>query len=558
MERVINARTIRGDLVSLGHGIILGGMQEREDNGDRRINLEAQKNDEKPVDSWPGIKRAPGAHRIATHLREEGYDIEVIDFWPAWTYEELRELFQNRIQDNTIFVAVSAIFPNGGAGKNDQKYAWERYKIWTQLKEEFGGKVDFIAGAQNISAIIGYQCDYYFAGYGEKAITEYCKMKRGLEHDLIVRERNYYGADRKVIECRHDHPAFPWTNAHIAYEDRDYIQPDEILSIELSRGCRFQCKFCSFSVLGVKDDYTRCDESVYQELLQNYEKWGTTMYTITDETINDYTEKLEKFANVVERLPFKPHFQGFVRGDLLAGKPDQWEPMWRMGLWSHFYGIETLNNDAGKYVGKGMKTERLKEGLIAAREWFQKQGLYKATIAFIIGLPHETEETFMDGIEWMQKNMPRQSVLFSPLQITQNETKNMMTNPSIFEKTALSSGVFRQTTHEAMGVDFDEIPESMRNVVEFYMNADGVLDWEHDTMSSWDAWKLFAELAAQPTTAEQVGPGIFYYHRYVTGGMNTIEEMQNTFAEIEPYGLTHLAKHRELISNYIGRKLGRI
>ena len=75
--------------MSLGHGIIFGGMQEREDNGDRRIHLESQKNEEKPVDSWPGIKRAPGAHRIATHLREQGYDIEVIDFWPAWTYEQL-------------------------------------------------------------------------------------------------------------------------------------------------------------------------------------------------------------------------------------------------------------------------------------------------------------------------------------------------------------------------------------------------------------------------------------------------------------------------------------
>ena len=78
MERTNNEGTI-GVNMSLGHGIIFGGMQEREDNGDRRIHLESQKDEEKPVDSWPGIKRAPGAHRIATHLREEGYDIEVID-----------------------------------------------------------------------------------------------------------------------------------------------------------------------------------------------------------------------------------------------------------------------------------------------------------------------------------------------------------------------------------------------------------------------------------------------------------------------------------------------
>ena len=78
MERVNNARTI-GVNMSNGHGIIFGGMQEREDNGDRRIHLESQKEEDKPA-AWIGIKRAPGAHRIASHLREEGYDIEVIDY----------------------------------------------------------------------------------------------------------------------------------------------------------------------------------------------------------------------------------------------------------------------------------------------------------------------------------------------------------------------------------------------------------------------------------------------------------------------------------------------
>ena len=557
MERTNNARTI-GDNMSLGHGIIFGGMQEREDNGDRRIHLEKQKDEEKPVDSWPGIKRAPGAHRIATHLREQDYDVEVIDFWPAWTYDQLHKLLDDRIRDDTLFIAVSAIFPNGGAGENDRKHAIERYNIWSQLKKEFGHRVDFISGAQNVSAIIGYQCDYYFAGYGEHAITEYCKMKRGLENDLIIRKRTYYGAERNVIECRHDHPAFPHPHAHIKYEDRDFIQPDEILSIELSRGCRFQCKFCSFSVLGVKGDYTRDAESVYDELMENYEKWGTTVYTLTDETVNDYTEKLEKFAEVIGRLPFKPHFQGFIRGDLMAHRPQDWGPLWDMGLWSHFYGIETLNDASGKYVGKGMKSERIKEGLVAAREWFQHsdRGLYKSTIAFILGLPHETPETFIDGIRWMQTNMPRQSVLFSPLMITQNETLNMMTNPSIFDKTALQSGIFKKTSNEEMGVNYDEIPESMRNVVKFYMEAEGVLKWKHDTFNIWEAWKLFADLSTQPSTSESVGPGIFYYHRYVTGGINSIEDMTKTFKEIEPYGLEHLRVHRALIDNYIASKIG--
>ena len=105
-------------------------------------------------------------------------------------------------------------------------------------------------------------------------------------------------------------------------------------------------------------------------------------------------------------------------------------------------------------------------------------------------------------------------------------------------------------------MNYDEIPESMRRVVKFYMEADGVLKWKHDTFNIWEAWKLFADLATEPTTSESVGPGIFYYHRYVTGGINTIEDMTKTFKEIEPYGLKHLKVHRELIDNYIARKLG--
>ena len=88
------------------------------------------------------------------------------------------------------------------------------------------------------------------------------------------------------------------------------------------------------------------------------------------------------------------------------------------------------------------------------------------------------------------------------------------------------------------------------------MEADGVTNWEHDTMNVWDSWKLFAELASEPKSMDNFGPGIFYYHRYVTGGINTIEDMTKTFAEIEPYGLEHLKVHRALIDNYIERKLG--
>ena len=54
--------------------------------------------------------RPGGAHRIATVLREEGWDVEVIDWSTYWTLDELKELAKLRINSNTVFCGFSSFF----------------------------------------------------------------------------------------------------------------------------------------------------------------------------------------------------------------------------------------------------------------------------------------------------------------------------------------------------------------------------------------------------------------------------------------------------------------
>ena len=100
------------------------------------------------------------------------------------------------------------------------------------------------------------------------------------------------------------------------YEERDYIQPQEVLTVEFGRGCIFNCHFCTLTHRNIKDDHSRAEDNLYNELLENYNKWGTTNYSISDETVNDYTEKLQRYANVITKLPFKPNMSGYIRADL--------------------------------------------------------------------------------------------------------------------------------------------------------------------------------------------------------------------------------------------------
>ena len=87
------------------------------------------------------------------------------------------------------------------------------------------------------------------------------------------------------------------------------------------------------------------------------------------------------------------------------------------------------------------------------------------------------------------------------------------------------------------------------------MQSVGVANWQHETMNLWEAFKLFAEIASEPHMAKNLAPGIFFYHRYVTGGAYSLDDMQKTFADIEPLGKKQIDIHMGIINEYKRKKL---
>ena len=60
--------------------------------------------------NWVNLKRSGGAHKIATYMRKEGWDIEVLDYWLAFTDEEFQEFIKSRVTQDTKFIGVSVTF----------------------------------------------------------------------------------------------------------------------------------------------------------------------------------------------------------------------------------------------------------------------------------------------------------------------------------------------------------------------------------------------------------------------------------------------------------------
>ena len=242
------------------------------------------------------------------------------------------------------------------------------------------------------------------------------ELVKALKDDTTGKLKYYQVGNKKIFNCQKHYPAFPKKEVSISYEDRDFIESWEVLPIEAARGCIFQCAFCNFPILGVREDHSRDEEDFYNELKENYDRWGTEHYVFSDETVNDYHEKLERYASVIKRLPFKPRFGGFARGDLIAGRKKSWDTYIELGFMGHFYGIESMHRPAAKAIGKGMEVGRLQDGLLEFKEYALKNhDYYAGYISLIAGLPNETFETLDNTYDWLMKNWKDNFSTISPL-----------------------------------------------------------------------------------------------------------------------------------------------
>lgn len=420
------------------------------------------------VEQW---NRPGGAHRIATLLREENWDIEVCDWADDWGSDELHEFCRSRITANTKFIGFSCFFDHWSEKMN-------RFVHWIKLRYPDivlirGGQ---IAPSKEYSSF--EHIDYHVAGYGEKVILEILKKILGNSNVPLPFDPYFALKKIKLIKSNTFFSAWPQRRASIIYQARDFIEPWEWLTTEFSRGCKFQCPYCNFPVLGVKGDYTRDADDFEYQLRHAYDNWGTTNYYCADETFNDRSEKIIKFADVVEKFNFKPFFSAFVRADLVAARPQDWEHFLRLGLLGQFYGVESFNHDSTKIIGKGMSFEKLTTQLVKAKNYWSThgQGRYRGGIALIVGLPKETHESLERGFQWIRQNWQGQNYVTWPLEITKNL---MIDNESKISKNYKEYGY--------QEIDSNDVNFEHMSLVK---NNSSLLNWKNDNFTFQQAAQI--------------------------------------------------------------------
>jgi radical SAM superfamily enzyme YgiQ (UPF0313 family) len=381
--------------------------------------------------------RSSGAHRVATEIREHGYSVLVVDFANYIDYDRFVKIINLAVGSNTLAVGFSTtwfpfVLPNGNVqhrepSKPAMRFNQEANNTSESLPMEFGDvnevgkyfnavksinpKTKIVIGGAKAFMYTSLPIHNCFIGHAETMIIDYLHSLSGKGPRRIFNKIIDY--DKKA-----QNPTWDFRKSRIDYEPESFVLPTETLLLEVGRGCRFNCKFCSYPLIGQKnvEDYLKFEECLYNELLDNWTRFGTWKYAIVDDTFNDSTEKLEMMKRVVDRLPFKPAFWCYMRLDLIVLDKRQIQLAKDIGIREVYFGIETLNREAGKVIGKAMNPQKITDTLEeCAAAWGNDVWMLTGLIC---GLPNDTTETFEASCRYFDRpDRPVGHINVTPLRI---------------------------------------------------------------------------------------------------------------------------------------------
>lgn len=345
------------------------------------------------------IVRYLGPYQISWFVKEHGYSTQVLDFVYFMSKEQRLNLYKKYITEETKIVGWAPFLMPNGPQKLDSGID-TALKTLQEIKENFpwvkiviGGPV--VKWFLNIGyKAISFPIDVVFEGQSEHSFLAYC--------DYIFKKKQHPGFEIKnAMKVIPPSKEYNISSCRMVFQKNDFILPGESLPLELSRGCIFKCKFCQYPNIGKhKDDFNRSLHNVKESLIYHYENFGTTRYHITDDTLNSHRERTQQFYEMTKTLPFKIEFIGYARIDLLDIWPEQLDILPEAGLVSCHFGIESLDPESCKLIGKGWGAKNNKKWLLKIRKLWKNDVIINCSL--IAGLGKETEKEWNETNQWFK------------------------------------------------------------------------------------------------------------------------------------------------------------
>ncbi len=338
-----------------------------------------------------------GLAYLAAVLAKEKIPVEIIDA-PVLGYSQKKLLREAQKFKPTVigFGGVTQEFPS-------------TLKTATNLKKHLRDCSIFIGGS-HVSATpketVQHKCfDVAILGEAEKTMVELVKTlaKRG---NLDKVKGIAFKKGRKVVIT----PPRPFikTLDTIPFPAHHLLPPLEkyhptpgsykslpMGCITTSRGCPFQCVFCSRSVFGQKIRL-RSPKNVVDEIELLVNKYGAREIRFWDDTLNFKPSRVIEICKEISKRKLKITWSCLCRVNFVNLRMLRW--MKKAGCWQISYGIESGNQKILNRIKKGTTLEMARQAVAKTK----KAGI-EIKGFLMIGLPGDTEETMQQTIDFAKE-----------------------------------------------------------------------------------------------------------------------------------------------------------
>jgi radical SAM superfamily enzyme YgiQ (UPF0313 family) len=175
----------------------------------------------------------------------------------------------------------------------------------------------------------------------------------------------------------------------------------DTMSIQLSRGCPFQCDFCNVTALLGHTPRLKSVQQIIDELNQLYAAgWRHNVFFVDDNFIGNMKFiKQELLPALIIWHQGKPGFRYSTEASInLADDIELLDLMSEAGFVDVFIGIETPNEESLLECNKKQNSKR---DLIRSIKIIQNHGLH-VMAGFIVGFDHDTSDIFDQMITFIQ------------------------------------------------------------------------------------------------------------------------------------------------------------
>ena len=249
--------------------------------------------------------------------------------------------------------------------------------------------------------------DYVVRGEGEEILTN---LLNALENNQDVENIDgiSFIKDGKYFRTKDAKP--PQNLNELPFPARELLELDkyhttlnglESINMVTSRGCPFDCYFCSSSRFGGLKWRARSPKSIADEIEYLYSTYKYKAFEFLDDNFTLNPKRVYEFADELEKRNIDIIWWCFSRADTIVKNEAMVKRMAEVGLYRVFLGLESGSEDVlddyNKHISLNQQVEAIKI--------LQKYGVLVHG-SFIIGDENETEEMIMNTVKWARKLNP--------------------------------------------------------------------------------------------------------------------------------------------------------